>query len=49
MKKIFKKITWLSAIMTLCLGLGVAASCGGGGGDDNDTSTPPTSEQPSGS
>ena len=49
MKKIFKKITWLSAIMTLCLGLGVAASCGGGGGSDGDTSTPPTSEQPGGS
>ncbi len=44
MKKIFKKITWLSAIMTLCLGLGVAASCGGGGGKDGDTSTPTTSE-----
>ena len=49
MKKIFKKITWLSAIMTLCLGLGAAASCGGGGGSDGDTSTPATSEQPSGS
>ena len=49
MKKIFKKITWLSAIMALCLGLGVAAGCGGGSSSDGDTSTPPTSEQPGGS
>lgn len=44
MKKIFKKITLLSAIMILCLGLGAAASCGKAGGD-GDTSTPSTSEQ----